>query len=302
MIRSKDHEIGLSVLRVIFGFIILKNVIFYFPDAQYFFGKNGIAPWDDFVSFCRYSRVTFILYFFDGIILLKLYLVILCLSSFAFCLGFGGVVNGIFLYFLYFFLRMRNGLILDGSDNVISVILPFLIFANSYKYFKTESRLDGLGKRIREKRLITYVNDVLCLGILVQVVIIYFFTSVAKSGGTLWQNGTAVYYTLRVEEFMATKWNIILTQNMYFVVISTYLTLITEIAFPFLIWFKQTKFIIMVATALLHIGIFIFMRIDNFSWVMIATYFAFIKNEEYLVFKAKLTSALNAISNRLKLT
>lgn len=301
MIRSKEHEIGLSVLRLIFGFVILKNTIFYFPDSQYLFGKNGIAPWDDFVAFCQHWKSTFVLYFFDNDILLNLYLIALGVSAFAFCLGFGGVINGIILYFLYFFLRMRNGLILDGSDNVISVILPFLIFSDCYKHFITQTKWDKFGVEVRNKKLITYFNDTVCLGILIQVAFIYFFTAVAKSGGVLWQNGTAVYYTLRVEEFMATKWNVALTQNMYFVVVSTYLTLITEISFPFLIWFKQTKFIVMTATALLHIGIFIFMRIDNFSWVMIATYFAFIKNEEYLTFKAKLTSFLNTILDRIKL-
>ncbi|MDO4229874.1 MAG: DCC1-like thiol-disulfide oxidoreductase family protein, partial [Capnocytophaga sp.] len=60
-----------------------------------------------------------------------------------------------------------------------------------------------------------------------------------------------------------------------------------EIAFPFLVWFKQTKFWIFLGGVFLHIGIWIFMRIDNFSWVMLSTYFVFITNEEFRSFQSK---------------
>ena len=122
------------------------------------------------------------------------------------------------------------------------------------------------------------------IALLVQVCFVYFFTGLAKIQGDLWLNGTAVYYVMRVDEFRHTSFNIPLTENHYFVVFSTYLTWLWELSFIFLVWFKKTKFYILIIGCLLHIGIWIFMRIDNFSLIMIGTYFMFVTNNEYLLF------------------
>lgn len=94
---------------------------------------------------------------------------------------------------------------------------------------------------------------------------------------------------MRVDEFRATEWNIPLTENPYFVVLATYFTIFFELAFAFLVWFKRTKFFILLMGVLLDIGIWVFMRIDNFSWIMIGTYFLFITDTEYLKFQNWLT-------------
>lgn len=201
-----------------------------------------------------------------------------------FLFGEFGWISGAFLYTMFTILRMRNPFILDGSDNVIQVTFPFLIMADSYNYFTTNNY-----KRIRlfdafvgmVKPLTTIVNPIAKYGLLIQIVFVYFFTALAKLQGSLWLNGTAVFYTMRVAEFRATEWNIPLTKNYFFVVLSTYFTLFWEIAFPFLIWFRKTKFWIIGLGILFHIGIFIFMRIDNFSWIMIGSYALFINDDEY---------------------
>ena len=50
-------------------------------------------------------------------------------------LGFGKRLTGILLFLAVIVLKIRNELILDGSDNVIQVTLPFLILADSYRHF-----------------------------------------------------------------------------------------------------------------------------------------------------------------------
>ncbi|MFM7430668.1 MAG: HTTM domain-containing protein [Flammeovirgaceae bacterium] len=127
---------------------------------------------------------------------------------------------------------------------------------------------------------------------MIQICYVYFFTALAKLQGALWLNGTAIYYTMRVDEFRATDWNISLTKNHYFVVLSTYFTLFWELSFSFLIWFRQTKVLIIFFGVILHIGIWIFMRIDNFSWIMIGSYAIFISNDDYLRLKSLILQKL----------
>ena len=290
-----NHKVGLSLIRLTFGFIVLKNIIFYFPTSSYYFGRFGIAPWDDFVSACNYVHLPFVPYLCINEYCLYFSVFVYLLTSFCFCLGIGGTTNGVVFYFFYFVFKIRNGLILDGSDNVIAVILPFLIFSDCYRFFNVENKFEALEFKVRNLVIFKALNNAMTLGIMLQVVFIYFFTAVAKSAGAMWQNGTAIYYTMRVEEFMATQWNIPLTQNIFFVVLGTYFTLLIEIAFPFLIWFKSTKFLIMGITALLHVGIFVFMRIDNFSWVMISTYPIFVSDSEFSKLKALASQQLDRV-------
>ena len=97
---------------------------------------------------------------------------------------------------------------------------------------------------IENNILLDCLKSLATIGLLIQVCFVYFFTALAKFQGSLWLNGTAIYYTMRVDEFRATRWNILLTENHYFVVFSTYFTMLWEISFPFLVWFRQTRLII----------------------------------------------------------
>lgn len=275
------REIGLSLVRLIIGLIILKNIIFLFPYADIFFSKAAILPWQEFADFLTQMNLGFLTPIFETTTGVTIFMGTLAASAFCFCLGIGGTINGLLLYGLFLVFTQRNGLILDGSDNVTSVILIFLVLSNSYKYFSQSNLYPKFEKTLRAKPWVNKVTQLFALCLMVQVTYVYFFTGLAKAQGELWHNGTAVYYTMRVNEFMATDWNIWLTSNLYFVVIATYSTLILELAFPFLVWFRKTKIFVLMAMASVHIGIYIFMRIDNFSWVMIATYFAFITDEEY---------------------
>ncbi|MEL6989723.1 MAG: hypothetical protein AAGK97_18090, partial [Bacteroidota bacterium] len=121
------RELGLSIVRIIIGFIILKNVIFLFPYADIFFSQNAIIPWEEFVSFLKMMNLDFIAPIFETSTGVMIFMGTLAISAFCFCLGIGGTINGLLLYGLFLIFTQRNGLILDGSDNVTSVILIFLV-------------------------------------------------------------------------------------------------------------------------------------------------------------------------------
>ena len=279
-----ERSIGLSIYRVVLTFLVVKSCLFYFPAAETLFGNTGMFPVDGYESILNASHLDYLRYDFSSPLRVHLFLGLLLVFSILFLFGEFGWVGGIGLYIFYIILRARNPFIMDGSDNVIQVTLPFLIFSDAYCYATTDyyKRIGFVSKLLnRSSTWVTAVNKVAVWGIIIQIVYVYFFTALAKAQGNLWMNGTATYYTMRVDEFRATSWNIAITRNHYFVVLSTYFTLLWEMAFPFLIWFRQTKYWILCAGILLHVGIFIFMRIDNFSWIMIGSYAVFLKNDEY---------------------
>ena len=281
-----NRKIGLSAFRVVLSFLVLKNMIFYFPMAEELFGPDAIFPYADYKLLMESNGVGFLTYPFANEFATKFFIALTGIVAFLFLFAIFRQISGIILFFMLFILKVRNGFILDGSDNVIEVTLPFLVFADSYSYFKYDIPLrilPNVGALMN--KIAMFISRFAIVGLLIQICFVYFFTALAKLQGALWLNGTAIYYTMRVDEFRATDWNIPLTRNHYFVVLSTYFTLIWELSFAFLVWFRQTKFILLLLGVILHLGIWIFMRIDNFSWIMIGSYFVFINDSEFLEFR-----------------
>ncbi|MCH7402287.1 DCC1-like thiol-disulfide oxidoreductase family protein [Belliella kenyensis] len=281
--QSSRFSIGLSIYRIILSFILLKNAIFYFPMAEPLFGANAIVPYNIYKNLMNLYNLDFMIYPFEIPFASHFLLLLIIIFSSLFLLGVGGRVSGLILYFLVFTLNQRNNFLLDGSDNVIAVTLTFLLLSDCLSHFTYNYREKKKNKFQNKflQSLWVSLNSFAIAGLLIQISFVYFFTALHKLQGSMWLNGTAVYYTMRVVDFKATSWNIFLTENHYFVVLSTYFTVFWELSFPFLVWFRKTKFFILSFGVLLHIGIFIFMRIDNFSWIMIGSYFFFIENSEY---------------------
>ena len=279
---ANKYSLGLSITRILICFIIIKNMCFYLPLAEDYFGLNGIFPYENYIEQMNFYGLKFLTYPYHLQHFPFIFILTIILLATLYMLAIGGRFVGVMLYFTIIILKIRNGFILDGSDNVIQVVLPFLVLADNldhFRYFKKKENMIS--------NFISKYSVIFTYAIMIQVCFVYLFTGLAKHEGELWRNGTAVYYTMRVRDFMATNWNIPLTRNHYFVVILTYFTMFWELAFPFLVWFKKTKFWVFTGGFFLHVGIWFFMRIDNFSWVMLSTYFVFITNEEFLRFQNK---------------
>ncbi|SHK80123.1 HTTM domain-containing protein [Hymenobacter psychrotolerans] len=275
------NSIGLSVFRCLLAALIMKNMIFYLPMADDLLGAEAIVDYDMYVGLMHAYGLEALLYPFHVAYAPQAFVLLTFVVAFLVFFGVFGRASALVLWLLLLVFKQRNGFILDGSDNVIEVTLPFLILADAYRY----NRL-GPTWQWRWPAALSKAGNLMmryaALALLIQICYVYFFTALAKLQGDLWLNGTATYYTMRVDEFRQTDWNIPLTQNHYFVVLSTYFTILWELSFAFLIWFRPTKWPVIVGGVLLHMGIWYFMRIDNFSWIMIGSYAMFITNLHYV--------------------
>lgn len=274
-----DRQIGLSVFRIILAFLVIRNLISYMPYAEDFFGGNGLYPSSRYHQALIRDHVTFLKYPFYIPVMSKIYLISGIVISCLLLLGIFGRVMCLLLFVYLVNLQLRNPFIFDGSDNVIQVTLPFLAFCDAFKY-----RIRIFNFKLKNLFLITVAEQVrkyALIGFLIQICMIYLFTGLGKIHSDLWFNGTATYYALRTNRYMAGSLNYFLTENLYFVVINTYLILLFEISFSFLIWFRKTKWFVIGFGFIFHAGIWFLMKIDVFPWIMIASYFVFVTDEEY---------------------
>ena len=131
-----NHSFGLTIFRVLICFIIIKNMCFYIPLDEDFFGANGISPYESYVEQMNFYGMKYLTYPFNIPVLSKVYLIAMVILTTMYMLAIGGRFTGIIVLLGIIILKIRNGFILDGSDNVTQVTFPFLVLADNLQYFR----------------------------------------------------------------------------------------------------------------------------------------------------------------------
>ena len=102
-----------------------------------------------------------------------------------------------------------------------------------------------------------------------------------KVMGAYWQEGTALYYATRVQEFHwpgISEW---LWESEFLLVLLSYATVIFQVSFPFLLLNRITKLIAVGCAVLFHGGIALFMGLIGFSWIMIGSELILLTDKDY---------------------
>ncbi|MFF2007675.1 HTTM domain-containing protein [Streptomyces sp. NPDC058195] len=107
--------------------------------------------------------------------------------------------------------------------------------------------------------------------IMAEVCLIYATAGWYKIQGSRWQDGTALYYPLKLDSF--TPWpglSDILASNGVMVMLITYGTVAVQVAFPFTLFNRRVKNVLLVAMMCEHAGIALLLGLPFFSMAMIA--------------------------------
>ena len=109
--------------------------------------------------------------------------------------------------------------------------------------------------------------------------LIYFYSGVTKFSGQLWRDGSALYYALSYNVVQRLPMDVLPASLLGAATVATYGTLVFELAFPGLVAWRRTRAWALLGGVALHIGVWFTLEVGPFSWVMIATYIAFIAPE-----------------------
>ncbi|MFJ1647398.1 HTTM domain-containing protein [Streptomyces sp. NPDC088258] len=107
--------------------------------------------------------------------------------------------------------------------------------------------------------------------IMAEVCLVYATAGWYKIQGSRWQDGTALYYPLHLDYF--SPWPFLsdlLASNALIVLVLTYGTVIVQVAFPFTLFNRRVKNVLLVAMILEHAGIAVLLGLPFFSLAMIA--------------------------------
>ena len=115
----------------------------------------------------------------------------------------------------------------------------------------------------------------------VQVAIIYWTSGLYKLLGPMWRDGSAVHYTTAQNVFgrvfhvypFPAGFDWVLT-------LLTYTTVLWEISFPFMLLNRITRRVALATGIAMHLGIWAMMEVGPFTWMMLASYVAFLDPEK----------------------
>jgi antimicrobial peptide system SdpB family protein len=179
--------------------------------------------------------------------------------------------------------QQRNPMILDGGDNLMILVLVYLMVVDTGRYLAIDSaarRGGNRGDRL-PYRIGTLLHNAGLAAIVLQVVVVYWASGMYKVQGELWQNGTALYYIMRVSEFTWPGWSELVWRNGLLVGLLTHATVLFQVAFPLLLLRRETRVLAVLGGIALHGGIAVFMGLISFSAVMISTELVLISDRRY---------------------
>ncbi|MFD8527987.1 HTTM domain-containing protein [Streptosporangium canum] len=284
---------GLAVLRIGYGLVLLGLLLTNYGDRRLLWGPE--SPWTaDLLGESLVEDGTFSLFAISesGLLFEILYHAFIVLVV-LFIAGWRTRWVTPLLAVMLWSWHQRQPWILDGGDNLMQLVLIYLSFADLSARWSLDARRAHRGERPPAVsptgklrwRLATVLHNSALLAALLQVSILYMNAGLLKVRGEIWQEGTALYYTLRVEEFQPFPWlSHLIYDNALLVTTGSYAAVFIQLAFPLLMLNRVTRRLGLVAVTGMHTGIGLLMGLSSFSLIMIATDLLFVRDATYMRF------------------
>lgn len=273
--QSNNNEslANLGLFRIFFCAVMFFAYLSRAFDVELFYSENGLLPsWHKAnISFFQFhptilSGITnpLILHAAHTLFLLLL----LCLM-----VGFRTKIVAPLTYFMQMMFVNRNMSVMFGVDMIANFYFLYLCFANSGARYS----IDSLQAKTPEKSgLFSHIAWRLMQ---VQLCVIYGYSGMEKLKGTRWWDGSAIWDVLSMGSMQ--RWDLsFVAHTPLLLAAAVYIVLFWEIYFPILVWVPRLRLIMLLFGLQMHIGIFLFMNLPSFGFMMISLYLLFLKKDE----------------------
>jgi hypothetical protein len=265
------------IFRILFGLISMANLLLLSPEWMMWYGPHAVISMETTDGMSFGPTMSLFQVIPQTELAISIFFWLFLLFTVMLTIGYMTRFAAVAVYLCMSSIQMRNGYILNSGDTLLMVTGFFLMFAPSGAMFSVDNWLRV--RRGREDTSVKLYSPWAQRMLQIQTGVVYFSTFYWKSLGLLWANGTAVYYALRLEDFQ--RFPMPPMHNLYLIKSLTWSTLVIEFGLGVLIWFKETRYPVLLAGLALHIGIEYAMNIPIFEWIMVATYVNFIEPQDF---------------------
>lgn len=298
MLDGARATYGLAIMRIMFGAMTLVLLALYLPSYSYSFGQASRWGWS-YGSATGVNNYPWPLPFpfsiqdDDGVLLVKMAL--LAAVALLYMLGWRmRIVSPLFVYLWLGFSTLNPTVLNTGHYQTFRVLIIFMLFADLSRRWSLDERrrrknsargrgntgllrIPGLGSLPRWVPNLFNNAAVLLIG--AQICIIYVMSAWWKLRGTMWIDGTASYYALRIDELQLIPWvNDLAWSLPAGVFVASWLAVYGQLFFPLMLLNRWTRILGLVIVTGMHAAIGILLALPFFSLTMIAADMIFIRD------------------------
>ena len=279
----------LSLYRICFGALLLKNALYLIPLSRRLYSDAGIVPRAPFWNGPYHSSYYLSLMdYLSADWMAALLFVAWGGIALALLVGYRTRLMSVLNFMLVISIHKRNVFVLTGADAVMSVLSFWIIFLPLDHYYilgaaRARRLWNTISRRSSDPRVPQAVHSTYAFPmrmIQIQVALIYLFTVYTKVLGGGWLEGDALHYAFQIHELLlpAGEWVRSISPD-WVLRVGTWSTVLIETLFTPLVFAPLVQPLLraigLTATFLLHLAIAVTMSIPDFSLVMWISFILF---------------------------
>ena len=274
------------MLRILYGLLMMGLLAVNFADRQYIWGVGSrwLQPLVAEEGFTR----PFTLFSGNSPGLFTATYLLMGVMALLFTLGWRTRLVTPVLLVLWVSLTQQNPLVTDAGDVVVRLVLFYLCFADLSAHWSLDARCrtqaaaqPGRARRISvPAEWVNLFHNAAVIAVACQIFIIYVSSAMFKIQGSLWENGTAIYYPMHMHLLDAfPTLNSMIANHVSVVFVATYGTVYLQLFFPFLQLTRPTRMLALAGIIGMHVGIGILLALPFFSLSMIGADMVFLRDQ-----------------------
>lgn len=258
------------VFRIAFSVLLLVDAIFHAKGMAFFFGPHGVL---NFVAWKREfsPRVLSVFtYTSGGMTAVRSVFVLHFFCIFCVLIGWHAQFFAVVLFVTLTSIQHRNPTILNSGDVAMRLMLFLFMFeSNASSMLSIGAPVGAIQNAGLEEPWCRRLMQLL-------VANIYFKSMYWKLLGSMWRDGSAVFYVLNIKRYQRLRFPDFARHPFVFQVL-TWSTLVMWGALGTLIWIEELRYPLILIGVLFHLGMEMFLKIRLFQWVMMTGLILFIK-------------------------
>jgi hypothetical protein len=260
----------LAVVRIAFGLVVVAWTVTLAADARDFFGPEGILPSTSFdgESGAAWSALDVA----NSPVGVTALMTVLFLAACCLTVGHWTRVASVLVFVALVSLERRNPFVFNSGDSLLRIIAFCMMFAPAGAALSLDRRRRRPDAFWEFPRRAPWALRLMQI----QLSVVYAASVWAKLRGEAWNDGTAVYYALRLDDLARFELPAALTGSELMANVLTYGALATEAAVAVLVWNRRWRLRVLLAGAALHLGIDLTLRVGFFSWTIFVLYLTFL--------------------------
>lgn len=337
-----------AVFRIGLAAVVAAFLLREWPYRRVLYGDRSPLSFDMNLALVREARSFTVLSWWSGQLWFETVYALTIVTAFAVMVGWRTRTMSVLFMVGVLSLEFRNSLLGHGGDNIIRIMVIYLVFTRCAEVWSLDARrartrragdvrdrtgialwsatglllpttftlqeggwpwvlltlwaaqgiwytanrwFPGYEGRALLDSCVAMLHNCAMLVIAVQVCLIYATAGLYKVQGLRWQDGSALYYALNLDYFTPFPGlSAALTANMLIVLTLSYVTVILQVAFPFTLFNRKIKNVLLAVLIAEHLGIAVLMGIPMLSLAMIACDAVFLPTAFLLWAQGRLTS------------